>query len=462
MVSAPAPIVLDTTLRDLYTSEGGGEDIILAYAGPTAEVQMATGIPLSTKFTYQSPVCPTTDADTLARESLQMVPQLFGFVAGKMPVVMFDLDQEVEDLRLLNSESRRPHQADAYHVLDRLAPLQRPELTFVAKPSDIKFGQNSRLAIISPMDCLLPLPHLVDPEAHYEVLSKRGLALSGLPTPDTEIVDTVLGPAQISDHELVDFEVQRMISRIRARQPPFVIKMPQSLSGQGVFMVRTDTDCTNAIRILEPETKRMLLQINPQNAQMSPCSLILQKLTPGQAVALSLFITKSGRVIFNACCSQLFDAEGHWGGGFCDYRNQDALQAHYADIANKLGAYLHKMSYWGPMGADIMTDADGRQMAIDMNVRVSGSHPLGALRGHFRRIGMNVATLLFRLMLKLTRGEFEEQFKEELHFGSMVVNAWVHLRDGKTSMTTVTLAAEDQEKLNDLVQRVNIFKWQES
>ncbi|MCJ1346140.1 hypothetical protein MMC31_004353, partial [Peltigera leucophlebia] len=130
----------------------------------------------------------------------------FAFMAGKMPLVIFDLNKDAEEFRVFNSESRRPHQADAYDVFDQLTPLQRPELTFVEKPSDIKLGQDSRVAVICPMDCLLLLPHLVDPESHYEALSKRGLALSGLPTPDSEIVDTVLGPAQIPDHELVDSE----------------------------------------------------------------------------------------------------------------------------------------------------------------------------------------------------------------------------------------------------------------
>lgn len=459
MLSATFPIVLDMTLRDLYTCEGGGEDITLVFAVPTAEVQTAAGIPLSKKFTYQTPIYPTYDGDFLARRYLQLVPQAFAFMAGKMPLVMFDLDQNAEELRDLNSESRRPHQADAYRVFDQLNPHQRPELTFVEKPSDIKFGQKSRLVVVSPMDCLLPLPHLVDPEVHYEALSKRGLALSGLPTPASEIVDTILGPAQISDHELVDFEVQRMMARIRARQPPFVIKMPQSLSGHGTFVVRTEADRTDAIRTLEPETKRMLNQINSLNARISPCSLILQSLTPGEAVALSLLITKSGRPIFTACCAQLFHANGKWAGNFCDYREQETLRARYADMAAKLGAYMHKMGYWGPMGADIMTDADGGQLVIDINARVTGSHPLGALRGHFVRLGLNVANIFSCLMLRLTRKEFGEEFRQELlHFGSMVVNAWIHMKDGKTSMATVALAAEDKEKLNELVERLNVFK----
>lgn len=459
MLSTPVPIVLDMTLRDLYTCEGGGEDITLAFAVPTAEVQTAAGIPLSKKFTYQTPVKPTYDSDFLARRYLQLVPQAFAFMAGKMPVILFDLDKNVEELHVSNSNSRRPYQTDAYSVFDRLSPHQRPELTFVEKPSDINFGQESRFALVSPMDCLLPLPHLVDPEVHYEALSKRGLALSKLPTPDTEIVDTDLGPAEISDQGKVDFEVQSMMARIRARQPPFVIKMPQSLSGHGTFIVRTRADRTEAIRILVPETKRMLNQINSLNAHIKPCSLILQSIIPGEAVALSLLITKSGRPIFTACCSQIFHANGKWAGNFCDYREQDTLQAQYADTAAKIGAYMQRLGYWGPLGADIMTDINGRQLIIDVNARVTGSHPLGALRSHFVRLGLNVANIFSCLMLRLTREEFEEEFRQELiQSGTIVVNAWLHMKDGKTSLATVALAAEHREKLNELVERLNVFK----
>lgn len=459
MLSTPVPIGLDMTLRDLYTCEGGGENITLAFAVPTAEVQTAAGIPLSKKFTYQTPIYPTYDSDFLARRYLQLVPQAFAFMAGNLPVILFDLDKNAEELHVLNSTSRRPHQADAYSVFDRLYPHQKPELTFLEKPSDITFDQESRFAVVSPMDCLLPLPHLVDPEVHYEALSKRGLALSGLPTPATEIVDTALGPAQISDHELVDIEVQRMMAPIRARQPPFVIKMPQSLSGHGTFIVRTEADCSDAIRTLIPETKRMLNQINSLNAHINPCSLILQSLTPGEAVALSLLITKSGRPIFTACCSQIFHANGKWAGNFCDYREQETLRAQYAETAAKIGAYMHKLGYWGPLGADIMTGIDGRQLIIDLNARVTGSHPLGALRGHFVRLGLNVANIFSCLTLRLTREEFEEEFRQELvQSGSIVVNAWIHMKDGKTSLATVVLAAEHREKLNELVERLNVFK----
>jgi hypothetical protein len=61
-------------------------------------------------------------------------------------------------------------------------------------------------------------------------------------------------------------------------------------------------------------------------------------------------------------------------------------------------------------------------------------------------------------MLNLTRDQFEVEFKEELSFGSLVVNAWVHMRDRKTSMTTVTLAADSKGSLERFLERVDVFK----
>jgi predicted ATP-grasp superfamily ATP-dependent carboligase len=202
----------------------------------------------------------------------------------------------------------------------------------------------------------------------------------------------------------------------------------------------------------------MLRNINPKNAHLDPCCVLVQDMIPGEAVALSLFVTRDGKAVFNACCPQLVDAEGNWGGGFVDYREQEQLRKEYSTIMEQIAGYMHKLGYWGPMGADIMTSLEGQQVVIDLNVRVTGSHPLGVLKGHFQRRGLNIAVLLFPLMLELTREQFEVEFKEELHFGSLVVNAWVHMRDRKTSMTTVTIGAKDKEGLDKLMERVNAHK----
>lgn len=217
MLFATVPIVLDTILQDRHIYEGGDKDIPLFFAIPATDIQPASSILLSNKFTYQYPVYPTINSDLMACKYWKLMPRAFVFTAGKMSLIMFDLSQNAEEFRVLNLESQRAHLADAYHLFDQLTPFLRPDLTFMEKPSDIKFGQDSRVAVICPIDCLLQLPLLVKPETRYQAFSKRSLVLFGLPMADSEIVNTVLGPTQIPKHEIVDFEVQHMMSRICAR-----------------------------------------------------------------------------------------------------------------------------------------------------------------------------------------------------------------------------------------------------
>ena len=106
-----------------------------------------------------------------------------------------------------------------------------------------------------------------------------------------------------------------------------------------------------------------------------------------------------------------------------------------------------------------MTDGQGRQLIIDLNVRVTGSHPLGFLKTHFSvERNLHKAVLFFPLYLNCTRDAFDELFKQELEDGSLVINGWCHDRRGKSSIASITLAAEDSEKLRVFIERVNLYR----
>jgi hypothetical protein len=449
-------IRLDITLRDLYAlGQNEGEEILLVNAVPIAEIQMSKGIPPSSKFAYQSPLLPTKDKDVLAREFLQLASQLLAFIAGGMPLVLFDLDWVPEEE--CSKSSMRQHQADAHGVFDRLISSQRPKVTFVGSPSDILYTEKTKVALINPMDCMEVLPQLIPPEFHYKVLSKRTLAFSGLPTPKSTVLDVKLDMDQLSRCEAVADEVERMMCAIEAHHIPFIVKLPQSLSGQGTFIIRNEAERRAAIKILRPEARRMLRQITAENIDLRPCSLILQEMVPGEATAVSFFVSRDGKAIFNACCPQLVDYEGNWGGNYVDYRVQDDLALLYGETIAEITSYLHANNYWGPAGADIITDQDGKQLVIDMNVRVTGSHPLGPLRGFFQERGFVVATLLFPFAVNGTRAKFEAAFRKEFEAGSIVINAWVHMREGITSLSTITLAATNEENLHQF--KIRVQKW---
>ena len=446
-------IELDLTLKQLYDLDPASHgEVYLAYVIPTAQVQMTSGIPISTKYAYQDPLS-YKDSDLQARIFAQVVPQLFGIIAGKMNLIMFDLDAE-------HGQGFDPQpRIDTADVMDQFAEHQRPFTTYIKKASDIVLPPKAVLAVSNPMDCLEHLPAAVQPEVHYRALSKRELAFSGLPTPPSILVDTVLDVDQVQDSSLRAIEVTRMLHFIKEKALPYVVKLPQALSGQGTFLIRNEPDRFEALAVLRPEVDRMLLQLNQTNNHLNPTSFVIQEMVAGSAMAISLFVTKSGEPIVTSCCDQFIDPSGHWDGGHIKYPQQARLKAEYMPIANTIATYMHSIGYYGPLGADIVTDSDGKHLIIDLNTRVTGSHPLGFMKGYFSaKRGFHNAAVFFPLFLNVTMKEFKHRFRVECEQGRIVVAGWCHERGGNSSVTTIIIAGEDQARLGALAERVKALK----
>jgi hypothetical protein len=299
-------IELDCTLKQLYDLDSTNDGpIYLVYAIPTATVQMSRGIPISTKYAYQDPLA-HKDTDIQARIFTQVVPQLFGMIAGKMNLIMFDLDAS-ESSHNIDPQAR----IDTAEVMEQLAEHQRPMTMYVRNASDIVLPPTALLAVANPMDCLEHIPATVPAESHYRALSKRDLVLSGLLTPPSVIVDTILDADQVLDPSLRAAEVSRMLHTIEEKPPSYVVKLPQALSGQGTFLIRNKAERSEALAVLGPKVDRMLRQLNRANSHLHPASFILQEMVAGSAMAISLFVPKSGDPVMTSCCDQFIDASGH-------------------------------------------------------------------------------------------------------------------------------------------------------
>ncbi|KAF7595487.1 hypothetical protein BBP40_005823 [Aspergillus hancockii] len=238
----------------------------------------------------------------------------------------------------------------------------------------------------------------IEPEVHYDLLSKRGLVYSGLPTPKSFVIGTQLLPGQLNDTPLVDTGIQRMLRPVQEKDLSFVVKVPQSISGQVTFVLRTESDRQAAVDVLQDELREMLWELNLQNHHLD-----------------------------------------------------------FAEITNKLARFLHGKGYYGPAGADIMIDRNGRALIINMNVRVTGSHHLGCLRGHFMQRGLMEATVLYPLYIQSSKAHFREHFRKEFENGSMIISSWTTKSPKTPSVATIAVAGADKGKLRKLIAKVNAF-----
>ncbi|KAI4088773.1 MAG: hypothetical protein LQ344_005826 [Seirophora lacunosa] len=460
----PFPLVeLDRTLYDLYSLDGGNPKEIahvLALA-PHPHGSVSSSLPANTKYTVQAPNAPKLDKDIWARISLGNGSQNHAFVSGPISLYLFDIDPPEQDVIDGVVESPPTAQTDAHRVYSSLIPSQRPRLSFIPSPGSFKPEPGVKISAYPPLDFIDDHPCVVSQDVHYRLLSKRDLALSGLPTPPTEVIHGALSPAEAQNENLVKVETQRIIQAVRDRPLPFVIKFPQSLAGQGVFVIRDSATKASRIQLLETEVPRMIRKLTSSNAHLSPVSLLLQDLLPGHPKNLSLFITPKGRAVFISCAQQSLDDDGIYRGTMVDYERQSELEAQHRVIIDQIAAHVHKHGFYGPMGADVMMDSNNDQKIVDLNVRLTGDYMMGPLRGHFfDRRGLGFAYLITPLVILGDKDQFEEIFARELMDGRIVVLGWARGKVGRSGKTvysacSVAVGGKDRLSLQELLDRIN-------
>lgn len=454
-------VTLDTTLKDLYDDSLAAEkDLYLVYNTPTAEKQIISGVPMSKKFTYQAPLSRIPEGDALARYFYSVLPQWCGIIAGNMNMIMFDLDVSNGTTTTTTEETNGTHEPqhrlDAIQVMNQLAPEQRPKITFVKSVDDIVLPAGAKLALHNPMDCFEQFPLLVPADSHYQATSKRELAVCGLPTPPSEAVDPVL--SDVRDDKWRAEQVTRMIDCIRAKPLPFVVKLPRATGGQGTFIIREETERSESLVVLQKEIDRMLTKVTDANAHLYPASFVLQEMAPGSSLAISIFVTKSGDAIVTSCCDQYVDAKGQWGGAHISYPKQEGYKSEYTPIMQKLAQFAHKYGITGPIGADVMTNEKGEHLIIDINTRVTGSHPLGFLTKHFNvERGFNEAAIC-PVPMTMTMEAFKEMFKTEFEQGRLIIAGWCHGPGMQSSMSTIIVGGEDEARLGELIGRLRALR----
>jgi hypothetical protein len=441
-----APVSLDYTMYDLYAVDNDGNTRPDLFYYPFGfKVDESLPVKFVYNFGLETEMKSTADPNALMEMVVRGLAQRYGFFAGKLHIIL--------PISTFGDNKESPNQVELERTFSQMRNDQIPSLSFVTSPADIVLSPEPGIAVVVPTDSILTIPHVVDPETHYELLSKRGLAVSGLPTPPTAVIDAEIGPDDIQDPQQLRQTMQRMLKPLETYHIPFFVKLNQSVSGKGVFAVISEAHREQIKKILGGQLQEMLRQINGTNSHLYPSSFILQDFIPGKVVALSMFITQKGRAIFNACCQQRFDSRGYWIGGQISYPEQEALKQKYTDTMSQIAKYLYQRGYYGPAGADIVTGDDGKHYTIDLNVRVTGTHPLGPLAGHFTQRGMKKATMITEYFT-CSRSDFERAFKAEIADGALIICSWVREEAIGLSHGGVTIGGADDEKLESLMARV--------
>lgn len=454
-------VKLEMTLSELYRSVG--KEVFFVPTMLSSRFDLTPFIPRCTKYIYQheamiQPVHAGLEAVgglAYAIQFLSMVPQQFAFAAGSLPVVMFDIATS-------SSESEQIVKANRSFVEETMSVIQqnqRPQLRFYQGPVDVQLNQaNQILAPCWPVDGLELLPHTLEPEVHHELQSKEGLARSGLPTPAFEVIEVTL-PTEGVSAAWIHAETTRIILQVQGRPLPFALKLQQTMLGFGTHLVRTEDDrhglCSD---VLPKILANYLTYINASNANLHPASLVITDLVENIAadLAVTFFIDPAGHCTFICGTTQHLVGGVFFSGSHINYRDQPVAQKRLSEVMGKIGKFLHQKGYYGAANADVLEDTSGKQYIVDLNVRMSGTYILGALKTHFwAQRGLMCADLLFRSLLRTSRESFIRALQDDFTQGRIVITAWHGDELSERSYAHLVVGAKDEAGLVEIVQRVD-------
>ncbi|CAM6084068.1 unnamed protein product [Calypogeia fissa] len=446
---AAQPVVLNSTLADLYHHDGQ-DNVILC---PQALITFRdSSNQMPSKYRYhdyniarpksQIPKDPEKKEEELSESIMYFALKGHrnAFIAGDMKVMLFDTTTATN-----SNDGRR----DTELTVNALSTEQRPQLvclsSFDQLSSVLDKTKFEKLAVLLPIDGLENQPQVINPEVLWELLSKRGLAVSGVPTPKAVLVEL---DSQRENSE--DDYVRRGLGLLRHRPLPYVVKVNQTIGGYGTFVITTEEERSEVLEDFESAVLPNLLEmVKPENRHMRPETLVVTDYVPSnESMGIAFFVRKSGEAIFISGSVQKFTNQHHYDGSMIDFSAQESFAAEYTGIMNEVADFLHRKGYYGPAGVDLLKDEKtGKSYVVDLNVRIPGSIVVGLLSDHFTKRGLNWACMEEDLKLPFKREEFLERMENDISEGRLIIVCWHEEWEAGGAIGSFLLGAETEEKL---------------
>ncbi|CAF9919475.1 MAG: hypothetical protein GOMPHAMPRED_001828 [Gomphillus americanus] len=389
-----------------------------------------------------------------AMANLILWPQKMAWIAGHMPVIFLKTDEQVAlHFRSLPDSVA----ADLSHTLSQLNPQDRWITQFCTDWEDVLHAMHdTKLLPILPCEQTISIPHLFDPQLHYNLLSKRCLALSGLPTPRAHTIDFAPPGDGWNDLSLIQ-AIDECIHSIHIRKVPFVVKSNFTMGSDGVYIVKSLEEQAAVELSVKQHLQCDLPHLQPKNASLRPLSILLTDYFEGDTLCVNFFVERSGQARFSSCVQQISTVDNNWCGSRIDYCRQDEHALTFNDTLSLTAKYLHKQGYFGPAGIDVMVNQAGTQVVVDLNVRPTGSFMLGCLRSHlYGLLELKVAEILPIIRIPGTRATFEASFHEDLKNGRLIIIAWYSDTQNECSYVHFVAAGKDCVILDNLISKLKM------
>ena len=240
--------------------------------------------------------------------------------------------------------------------------------------------------------------------------------------------------------ETINFSQAKVLDQV---VPPCVVKLSHGYAGLGNFFIRNAFDDS---------------MMREQIAQQWPdATLVINELLENIVgdTGIQFYLRKDGSVVWLGLTQQQFNEKARWSGGVFSHDEQEEGRQRYEAAVLATARCLSSHGYFGVVGIDILTDADGQQFLVDVNPRLTGVTPFLMASRRFVTQG---ATEGIYLASQNFAGSLEQLFRaaESIKDASvLVLSACENVQDQTTIChlsVSSTSQADNQQILRRLIQ----------
>lgn len=272
-----------------------------------------------------------------------------------------------------------------------------------------KLDEQSRYITLFPHESLSPQQQVIDPDVNYSLHSKEVIA--EIDCPQATVLERVV--------------------------PPCIVKLSHGYAGLGNFIIRDAKD--------EAEMRYALATHWPSSTVV--INSIIDNIVGDYGV--QFYLGKNGGLNWLGLTEQHFDANKKWCGGTFSLNLQSQLLERLVPIMESVGEHLHRRSYFGLVGVDILRDSAGRCFVVDVNPRLTGITPfLMASRIFAREEGLSEG--IYQASCRF-RGSFEQLIDaaESTRDARIVVLSAIEETTSDTAVTTLchlSVSSDSQQR----------------
>jgi carbamoylphosphate synthase large subunit len=217
---------------------------------------------------------------------------------------------------------------------------------------------------------------------------------------------------------------------------PYVIKTSHGLSGEGTYLIRSETDLENC-------RKEFRAYWGLQLVEAVVVSDFVNDVVDNYCV--QFYVNKKGEVTVLGATHQLVSDQGVYLGGLIHYEHTNLKQ--FEMIINHTAAFAHQHGYFGVIGVDVLEDKDGKLHVIDANIRINGSTPMCLQKHDLMKRGKETAKYAGNWVMEGTEAEVIEKLKEHLKRRDFTILSALYYPETRSTAMYGIVAGENYEDM---------------